>query len=187
MAARMLRLPLRAAMWARPVVRPLARPVVLRAPALGMLGVRGAGRPFSDAAAWASSADGSAAQAELLAKYKPAIESMSEESLAETIAQSVSSVGGAEEEETWLNLSPAAAAPKSETTGALGKAGPGNVAVGALGELFKMRAEAALLKKLKKEKEAEEAANAQTAPGGAPLPPKAETTGAMPSGNLDQR
>ena len=99
----------------------------------------------------------------------------------------MSSVGGAEEEETWLNLSPAAAAPKSETTGALGKAGPGNVAVGALGELFKMRAEAALLKKLKKEKEAEEAANAQTAPGGAPLPPKAETTGAMPSGNLDQR
>ena len=78
MAARMLRLPLRAgaALRARPVVRPLARPVVLRAPSLGMLSVRGAGRPFSDAAAWASSADGSAAQAELLAKYKPAIDSM---------------------------------------------------------------------------------------------------------------
>ena len=28
---------------------------------------------------------------------------------------------------------------------------------------------------------------AQYRPGGAPLPPKAETTGAMPSGNLDQR
>ena len=42
-------------------------------------------------------------------------------------------------------------------------------------------------KRLKKEKEAEEAANAQTAPGGAPLPPKAETTGAMLSGHLDQR